>query len=115
MASLMNTGRPQLAASLSSEFKFKFLKKAFQAGFFSIVIVEGFWLGHFNIRNSRNSTKSLGSVAVHFSEQHFLDAALDISIVRKSGAPRFEHGAAGREAQTLPLCYAAPLRMILNL
>ena len=35
------------------------------------------------------------SVAVHFSKQHFLDAALDISIVRKLGAPRFESGAAG--------------------
>ena len=37
----------------------------------------------------------LGSVAVHFSKQHFLDAALGISIVRKSGAPRFKPGAAG--------------------
>ena len=34
-------------------------------------------------------------VAVHFSKQHFLDAALEISIVRKSEAPRFKPGAAG--------------------
>ena len=34
-------------------------------------------------------------VAVHFSKQHFLDAALNISIVRKSEAPRFKPGAAG--------------------
>ena len=46
----------------------------------------------------------LGSVAVHLSEQHFLDATLNISIERKSGAPRFEPGAGGCEAQTLPLC-----------
>ena len=33
-----------------------------------------------------------GSIAVHSSKQHFfsLDATLVISIVRKSGAPRFE-------------------------
>ena len=34
-------------------------------------------------------------VAVHLSKQHFLDATLDNSIERKSGAPRFEPGAAG--------------------
>ena len=37
----------------------------------------------------------LGSVAVHLSKQHFIDGALDISIVRKAGAPMFEPGAAG--------------------
>ena len=36
-----------------------------------------------------------GSVAVHLSKQHFLDATLDISIERKLGAPRFEPRAAG--------------------
>ena len=29
------------------------------------------------------------------SKQHFLDATLNISIIRKLGAPRFEPGAAG--------------------
>ena len=37
----------------------------------------------------------LGSVAVHLSEQHVLNATLDFSIVRKSGAPSFKPGAAG--------------------
>ena len=37
----------------------------------------------------------LGSVAVNFSKQHFKDAALDISIVRKLVAPKFEPGVAG--------------------
>ena len=36
-----------------------------------------------------------GYVAVHLSKRHFLNATLDISIERKSGAPRFEPGAAG--------------------
>ena len=47
------------------------------------------------------------SVAVHFSKQHFLYAALNNSILWKLGAPKFEPGAAGWEAQTLLLCYSA--------
>ena len=43
-----------------------------------------------------------------FLSSIFLNAALDISIVRKSGAPRFEPEADGWEAKTLPLCYATP-------
>ena len=50
----------------------------------------------------------LGSFAVHLSKRHFLYPTLDISIERKSGAPRFKPRAAGWEARTLPLCHAAP-------
>ena len=35
------------------------------------------------------------SIFVHYSKQHFLGATLDISMVRKSGAPRFKPEAAG--------------------
>ena len=49
-----------------------------------------------------------------FLSSIFLDAALDISIVRKLGAPRFEPGAAGWEVRTQPLCYAAPFTVKLT-
>ena len=47
----------------------------------------------------------LGSVAVHFSEQHFLDTSVNNSIVIKLGEPRFEPGTAGWEVQTVPLSF----------
>ena len=36
-----------------------------------------------------------GSIAVHYSKEHFLSAMLDILIYSKLGAPRSEPGAAG--------------------
>ena len=49
----------------------------------------------------------LGSVAVHMSKQHF-SRCYARYFNWKLGAPRFKPGAAGWEARTLSLCYAAP-------
>ena len=55
----------------------------------------------------------LGYVAVQLSKQYFSWCNTRY-FNWESGAPRLEPGAAGWEAQTLPLCYAAPLLLILH-
>ena len=49
------------------------------------------------------------------SKQHSWSTERDISIVRKSGEPRFKPGAAGWEARRQSLYFAAPTPLVMKM